>query len=58
MYFAQNDFSRAESLLTEGEVDPREVGTSDIDLCEIVCHNNITFNYCVNDCHVIYFTCR
>lgn len=25
MYFAQNDFSRAESLLTEGEVDPREV---------------------------------
>ena len=25
MYFEQNDFSRAGSLLTEGEVDPREV---------------------------------
>jgi len=25
MYFGHNDFSRAENLLTEGEVDPREV---------------------------------
>ena len=25
MYFAENDFSRAGTLLTEGEVDPREV---------------------------------
>ena len=53
MYFAQNDFSRAESLLTEGEVDPREVGASEIDLFGIVCQ--WYYINCINNCHV---TCR
>lgn len=50
MYFAQNDFSRAESLLTEGEVDPREVGNFDIDLYDVVCHwHCINVTDCIND---------